>query len=355
MKNKKKQKKIKSLILLLFITIIMFGTSTYAWFTANQTVTISSLDVHVEASNGLQISTDAITWKTVITKDDITTNAYSGNINMYPHTLTAVSTDGTLYTDGTSYVSGGTKGLMKMFLGAVDSDETTGVYNIASSTITEAKMNPYTGTNLDNPTVGKFIAFDIFLKVDQDSDIYLTTASKVDHVASGTESTEDRGLKNSARVAFAFQGHEESTAAVNTVTATQNLVSTNTVYMWEPNAGNHTANAITIANEYGIKNDSNGNLGNGDVIRHYGLNAAFTSQDLKNTVKGAAGTHTTLMNNTNFKQTLTGFSSNVAMFRLTAGITKVRTYMWIEGQDIDCENNASGANIEFVVQLSLLA
>ena len=42
-KNKKeRRKKLRSLILLLFITIIMFGTSTYAWFTANRTVTIQS-------------------------------------------------------------------------------------------------------------------------------------------------------------------------------------------------------------------------------------------------------------------------------------------------------------------------
>ena len=60
MEKKKKEdrkKRFRSLILLLFITIIMFGTSTYAWFTANRVVTISSIDVNVQASNGIQIST----------------------------------------------------------------------------------------------------------------------------------------------------------------------------------------------------------------------------------------------------------------------------------------------------------
>ena len=55
-KQEKKKKKLRTLVLLLFLTIIMFGTSTYAWFTANKTVTINSLDVHVEASGGIQIS-----------------------------------------------------------------------------------------------------------------------------------------------------------------------------------------------------------------------------------------------------------------------------------------------------------
>ena len=38
--------------------------------------------------------------------------------------------------------------------------------------------------------------------------------------------------------------------------------------------------------------------------------------------------------------------------RLEAGVTKIRVYMWIEGQDVDCENNASGTDISYNVQLS---
>ena len=38
---------------------------------------------------------------------------------------------------------------------------------------------------------------------------------------------------------------------------------------------------------------------------------------------------------------------------LAAGITKVRVYMWIEGQDIDCENNASGTDITYNIELSI--
>ena len=67
--KKKKDKKLRSLFLLLFLTIIMLGTASYAWFTANQVVTIQALDLQVEASNGLQISTDAVSWKSVITNN----------------------------------------------------------------------------------------------------------------------------------------------------------------------------------------------------------------------------------------------------------------------------------------------
>lgn len=41
------------------------------------------------------------------------------------------------------------------------------------------------------------------------------------------------------------------------------------------------------------------------------------------------------------------------VFSLKAGITKVRLYMWIEGQDVDCEDDASGSNIAFDLQLTV--
>ena len=55
--NKRKQKKtsLKSAVLLLLLMAVLLITSSYAWFTANQTVTVSALQVKVEATNGLQI------------------------------------------------------------------------------------------------------------------------------------------------------------------------------------------------------------------------------------------------------------------------------------------------------------
>ena len=40
------------------------------------------------------------------------------------------------------------------------------------------------------------------------------------------------------------------------------------------------------------------------------------------------------------------------LFNLAAGINKIRIYGWVEGQDYDCENNASGTNIKFNIQIS---
>jgi hypothetical protein len=41
------------------------------------------------------------------------------------------------------------------------------------------------------------------------------------------------------------------------------------------------------------------------------------------------------------------------MFTLASGITKFRVYMWVEGQDVDCENSASGAYLTYKIGLKL--
>ena len=44
---------------------------------------------------------------------------------------------------------------------------------------------------------------------------------------------------------------------------------------------------------------------------------------------------------------------NQTFMTLTAGITKIRVYMWVEGQDVDCENQASGSDISFNLQFAV--
>jgi hypothetical protein len=43
----------------------------------------------------------------------------------------------------------------------------------------------------------------------------------------------------------------------------------------------------------------------------------------------------------------------MSVFTVDEGITKVRIYMWVEGQDVDCEDKASGGSIEYNLQFSI--
>ena len=106
-RNKKKRRKIfLSLLLILFVGVILTA-STYTWFTANRQVTVENLDVNVSTSAGLQISVDAMDWKTVVTKEDIigAITTYKTAKNQVPAgQVNPVSTAGTVDA-GTGFIN----------------------------------------------------------------------------------------------------------------------------------------------------------------------------------------------------------------------------------------------------------
>ena len=68
---KKRNKRRRKLLIPLFFSTFFLITTTYAWFSANRMVSIESLNVHVQADGGLEVSTNAIDWKQVVTVQDI--------------------------------------------------------------------------------------------------------------------------------------------------------------------------------------------------------------------------------------------------------------------------------------------
>ena len=323
-KSKEKNKNLKSSLLVLLLIAILLIASTYAWFTANRTVTISSLEVNVQASNGLQISTDAQNWKAIITKDDILTGAYSGNTNKIPASMTPVSTDGTVTT-----------GNMNMFYGIVAPVEGTGVYSL-------------TATQETDSTTERYIVFDIFLKADEAMDLTLTGESSV--VATGT----DKGLQNASRVAFINEGTVDATAA-STATGltggTSFSVGDRKTVIWEPNAGSHTAEAVAN-NPYTGVSIEEGDAG--AAVPYYGVKAAIADPiDIKGiNTDGADTQYFTKIQGAGLTSTNKDASETANFFHIDKGITKVRVYMWVEGQDVDCDNSASGTDIAFNVQFN---
>ena len=317
-KSKEKNKNLKSSLLVLLLIAILLIASTYAWFTANRTVTISSLEVNVQASNGLQISTDAEDWKAVITSDDILTGAYDGNVNQIPTSMVPMSTDGTV-----------TSGTMNMFLGTMAPISTVGDPNYGEYALTASQET-------DADQVGRYIVFDIFLKADEPMDLTLTNDSTV--VATNPEN--DKGLQNAARVAFVNEGNVAETAASSALTLMNGTEST----VWEPNAGSHTEEAIAN-NPYG------GTITDGQQVTYYGVKAEIDTPILRGTINdGTDNTHFGTV--TNLVKTNTGAAETANFLSIQAGITKVRVYMWVEGQDVDCDNSASGTDITFNVQFN---
>ena len=323
--SKKNQKKsnVKSSILVLLLIAILLIASTYAWFTANTKVTISTLDVNVKAQNGLQISADGTNWKTILQNTDIdptnVSTTYSGNTNQIPTIMEPVSSVGTMANDGT----------MNMYYGTVTQSD-TGTSQLTASKTTDTKG---AGEN-----AGKYIVFDTFLRVDSDSQLSLTAESNV----KAKEEDKSKGLENAARVAFCVLGN---TTTGDTLTNIQALNSDSRAsYIWEPNSDVHTSAAINNAKDvYNITTTAGPDA---TIINYNGVKDEITTPVALNSDSADSFSQVTTIAT---KKAMT----DTAIVTLKAGITKVRIYMWVEGQDVDCENSASGSDIQYNIQFSI--
>lgn len=349
-KSQKKKNNLKLAILLLILLLMVLIASTYAWFTANQTVTVDSVDVHIEAQNGLQISTNATDWKSLIENADITDNAYAGNNNQLPKTMEPVSTIGDIDTN---------TGYMKMYYGKVEADEDDSGIDKLTATV---EAEPVANKDTDTP---KFVSFDVFLRVNKDTKLKMTSGSKV--VMS--DGSTDKGIKQASRVAFCVEGNVPTGSDVGTITGLKGAESfiggTKSVYIWEPNANLHTAAAVAHANDnYGITTKADGAITN--VVNYAGIKQAFAAKTkLKDSYTQGDNFATVTPDYITFadengemlksdgQKGTTEAPAEQKIFSLTAGITKVRIYMWIEGQDVDCENTASGTDISYNIQFTI--
>lgn len=319
--SKRKTTSFKSSILLLLLLAVLLISSTYAWFTANETVTVSSIQVNVKASNGLQISTDASNWKATITNEDLITNittSYASNTNQVPTELAPVSTAG-----------GVTGGNLDMYYGTV-------VEGSSNNFVLVSKKQTDTAG-----TTGYYIAFDLFLRVETDTPIYITPTSQVKF----TDAT-NVGLQNAARIAFINEGTGLTSDTAETLQALKNGT---TASIWEPNYDTHTGSAVQNAkNNYDITTTTTG----GSLLAYNGIKAEFTKDDNVSVQQLTTPSTQYFGAVTPTYSTVNGFTEKQAFATLSKGITKYRIYMWIEGQDVDCENGASGSNIQFNLQFT---
>ncbi len=313
------------MLLMLASTAVLISTATYAWFTANRTVTVSPIQVNIEAQGGIQISTDGSTWRSIIHNEDITgaDAIYGAAVNQLPSILEPVS----------SGLNINASGRMEMFYGLVETNE-YGDYILTATQDEES-----------HGTEGRFVAFDLFFRVDEIETLYLTANSTIE-----TPDATDTGIKNAARIAFVNLGN---TAIGSDLAAIQDLNEGTTadVYLWEPNFNSHTAPAVSHAwDTYGISITPD----HAEPIPYSGVIADIADTD---DVEVGDATETDyeafFADVTPDYATVEDFDTAVEMFELPEGISKIRFYMWVEGQDVDCENQASGGNVTFNVQITI--
>lgn len=338
-KEKNNKKRLSSLVLLLLLTVVMLSTATYAWFTSNRMVRVNAIDVNVQASEGFQISADGITWKSVLTATDLTGvgTTYASHLN-HLQTLTMVPVS-------TAAIKSDADGLLDMYLGTITTDA-DGDYALYSTKLTETR------------TTSQYIAFDLFFRTNSNMNLLLEPGAGVKDIATET-SRKDRGMENSSRVAFVYQGNVSPTTNPNPTAAdVQPLKFSGTdgtnIKIWEPNYKEHTVNSQTEAFQmYGI---STTDSIYDSWIQYKGLSGAILEANavkLPATLTDSSAAFTDMVE-ANFVKTEPGFTDPEATGMVLApGVSKYRIYFWLEGQDLDCSDSASGSDIQLNLILSV--
>jgi hypothetical protein len=356
-KERKNKRKLLLLILLLFVTLALLGSATYAWFTSNQTVNVDTMEVKVRSVNGLQISADAIDWKALVTKQeliDASNGDYSAAVNQFPTYLGNMSTVGAVNASGQVDMYYGSVRLEKSGSGASYTEQ------YLLNTVKEVETKCADGSTNECGDGRHFIAFDLFFKLDANATVKMTANSKV--IALG----DDKGIKNTARVAFVNLGHldtdtyaegqddgsgnvTEGYTLAQQLTKSTGSVSDGTVKIWEPNMETHTVlgkqNATT---NYGITDFAS------SAIQYQGAKAACADIPLN-----AWADSTAYPNLANCFEVVSPIStpsnnsSTIEFFDMEAGVTKVRVYFWVEGNDVDAENNATGSDMQLDLEFTI--
>jgi len=344
MKKRKKYKKRKLIklikddkhrffisILVIFFLGVLLIFSAYAWFSTSLNVKIKTFNMVVSRNSGLSISFDAINYdKAIEISEEVLIDklleTYPNNLSQWAaNGLVPVSSPG--ITNHNSYF--------------FDMYHSSGVRYKNKN-----KDQGYVTTTLSKENqrraFNNYIAFDLFFKNETGSPISdnLFLEQGTEFVMTSDSGDEMTGLVNSARIGFVKVASVPHNTPVETI---QNLQCNNDCYsiIYEPNSKNHSELSIERAKKFGIK------LNHGIEFPTYAYKKAGGPFDIADTISGSAK-----LNNEYFtlQETLTDNAFDESLFTIPDGITKVRIYVWLEGQDIDSlETDSEGAEVSISI------
>lgn len=352
--KKEKKRSLRAILLILLIVAVILIGSTYAWFISNNTAKVSTLNVKIETVEGLQISVDATNWKSTITNEDIlgAGATYSGAVNQLPSILKPVSTAGAGYI---------TNSKQDMYTVNAMDTTSTNADDVGRKVIVAEKATDVMGET------GQYITFDVFFNLQSSSarDLHLTGSSGVkwdeERAKNDTNSAyqTDKGLQNATRVSFLVMNNAAAADAA-TAQGWTYAEGTSQFFLWEPNADQHTTAAIENAageKPYDVPHYDRTVLEGATKkvpLPYSGIKANIAQADNVFFYKAATA---------NYAAKLGAVTPNIItnaantekkkLITLKPGVTKMRIYMWLEGQDVDCFTGASGTYLNFDLQFQV--
>lgn len=370
-KGVKRTRRIFILFIFIFLTTVILLVGTYAWFVGITTVSIDPFTITVSSGGGIELSLDGTTWRSgdealKVTRESVTTttatpdHAYEGHTNRWPSSgLDPVSSSGDIDLDVSR---------LKLFQ-KTSMSTTEGGYKLIAGRV-------------DNYSEGKpegdvYVAFDLFIKNgtadpysstynhDADEAVYML---KNPYVVAETSGVNNYGLQNSVRVGFFSLGRIKTvgstTSAITSLSCDSTPVLcpsdnqelsdrlTHTWNIWEPNDTDHASRLITYFNGACKQRNSQGEYDNTtpcfeltdpytNSLPTYTVKGDILSSDnidIYDGINGKTPPTSKLVTFDTYKTSDANSNENNKKQLLSlAGnsITKVRVYIWLEGQDID--------------------
>ena len=370
--NNNSKRKIRNMIIICIIAALLFIAATYAWFIGMRTVKVNSFDVTIAATDSLLLSLDGKKWDTTVKINGSNFNdpkvVYEGNANTWSNGgLVPVSSIGEMDKASSR---------MKIFeKGSLT--PTDGGYRLMAG-----QLNNYTETVDDQPWQFKeergYVAFDLFIKnfsghayykennEANEEAIYLTTDSFAGLAVDGVP---DTGIENTVRVAFAEIGRVSAKTydpkIITSITCTDSPNDgpvtgiCRKAQIWEPNDTKHAAATINYFNKTCKKRVGNNvfdkgayssspcdPLEDGKAVETYVVSAPITNPtntDIYDGLNGyTAGSGLTHIDTfTDAERDLENENRKQFISLAPNSVTKLRIYVYIEGQDVDNYSIAS--------------
>jgi len=325
--EKVKNRNFNLMLLVTFFLGVLLITSAYAWFQASLDVKIKMVNLVVSKKNGLFISLDGIEFGSSVEISENSLiknlkNTYSGNTSQWAR--------GGLYPISSKGIPNSNTSELEFFVAtSYDVDPLTGKSYLSTRKTVEKGIN----------ASRNYVAFDIFLKNITGSpvsdNLYIDEGTGVTIDDGNTEQIQ--GLINSIRMAFVKVGTVSRNATPEEI---QSIECNNNCEMviYEPNATKHTDLSIERAKKFGI------NLLDGQYYPTLAITGPMDFYEISDVARGVL--------DENFELQMTRIDVDKPMFEIPDGITKVRVYVWIEGQDIDSfETRSEGADVSIVINL----
>ena len=349
-KKNKKKSEMNAMFFIILLALVIFIISTYAWFSTQRNVSITNLNGTVEVAEGLEISLDAENWSNGLVLGDeegqldIIDDAYEGNHNIKPTEMLPVSTLG---------LAGSNRTDLLMLRGTLNNSIQLNNIQEMDEEETNSEMTTYPG----------YFAFDVFLKNSSrqdelDDTLQLNYDSSLEIMETEKSTT---GLQNTARVAFAkYAGTSDTMADAATIlkeTAGIGVggspVYITDVAIWEPNSNDHvdyvvqnnnkvtgagaSFNETTQMDTYALTDNSVGQS-IADIYKWDGTERLVQKQNVLQTTKTSTEDYSIAEG----VQNLVSTSDGTTDFGIAPNkICRLRIYVWLEGQDVDCINYAS--------------